>query len=108
MPKVSKAKKLVLVSAISTLVTGANKKAQVIQTTHNVVLNWVLCIHYLEQFQQNKEATIWALINSTSGVNAMTPAYVKKLGLYAQRTNVKAEKIDKLSLNMFEIVIRGF
>ena len=76
MSKISKAKKLVLVSATSALVTGASKKAP------EVVLDWVPCIYYLVQFRKDKEgAIIQALINSGSKVNAMTPAYTKQLGL---------------------------
>ncbi len=35
-----------------------------------------------------------ALINSGSEVNAMTLAYIAKLGLITQKTNVGAQKID--------------
>ena len=38
----------------------------------------------------------------------MTPAYTKKLGLRTWRTDVAAQKIDRLSLNMFGMVIAGF
>ena len=44
MPESSKAKKLVSVLAISTLVTGANKEAQVIQKV--IALDRVSCIYY--------------------------------------------------------------
>ena len=37
-------------------------------------------MHYPVQFQKDKKATIWALINSGSEVKAMTIAYAKKLG----------------------------
>ena len=37
-------------------------------------------IHYLVQFKTDKKATIRALIDSGSKVNAMTLAYAKQLG----------------------------
>ena len=48
------------------------------------------------------------MIDSGSEVNAMTPAYTKQLGLWIQRTNVKAQKIDSSSLATYEIVIAAF
>ena len=84
MPRAFKAKKLVLVMATFASVTGANKEAQLTQMTQKrkeVILDQVLCIHYLVQFWKNKEATIWALIDSGSDVNAITAAYAIKLGL---------------------------
>ena len=110
MPKTSKAKKLVSISAISTSVIGASKEAQVIQATQKrkeVILYWVSCIHYPVQFRKDKE-TIRALIDFGSEVNAMIPAYAKKLGLQTWRTDVKAQKIDKSSLDTFGMVIAGF
>ena len=83
--------------------TGANKEAQKV-----IVLDRVLCIYYLVQFRKNKEATIWALIDWTSKVNAMTPAYAKQLGLYVQKIDVGAQKIDCSLLRTFGIVLAGF
>ena len=96
MPKASKAKKLVSVLAISASVTGANKEAQVIQVTQGreeVILDQVPCIHYLFQFQKGKEASIWALIDSGSEVNAMNSAYAKKLGFRIWKTDIGAQKL---------------
>ena len=45
----SKAKKLVLVLATFALVTSTSKKAP------DVVLDWILFIHYLVQFQNDRE-----------------------------------------------------
>ena len=58
------------------LVIGTSKEAP------KVILDWVPYIHYPVQFCKDKE-TIQALINSGSEINAMTPAYAKKLGLQA-------------------------
>ena len=102
MSQATKVRKLVPVSATSTSVTEANKKAQ------KVILDRVPCIHYPMQFQKDKGATIWALIDLDSEVNAMTPAYAKQLGLQIQRTDVGAQKIDGSLLRIFGMVIAGF
>ena len=99
----SQAKKLVLVSATSALVTGASKEPQKV-----IVLDRMPCIYYPVQFRKDKGATIWALIDSASKVNAMTPAYAKQLGLQVRKTDVGAQKIDGLSLRTFEMVITCF
>ena len=68
------AQKLVSVLAISTLMTGTRKEA--------LVLERVSYIYYPVQFKKNTNKTqVQALIDSRSEVNAMTPAYVSKLGL---------------------------
>ena len=106
----SEAKKLVLVLATSALVTGASKEGEVTQATQKgkeVILDRVPCIHYQVQFRKDKE-TIRALIDSGSEVNAMTPAYAKKLGLRTQKTDGGAQKINESSLDTFEMVIAGF
>ena len=84
--------------------TGASKEAQV---TQEDALDWVPCLHYLVHFRKDKGATIQALIDSGSEVNAMTPAYTKKLGLQTQRTDVGAQKIDGSNLDTFGMVIAG-
>ena len=101
MLRTSEAKKPISVLATSAPVIGANKKAS------KAILDWVPCIHYSIQFCKDKE-TIRALIDSGSEVNAMTPANAKKLDLRTQKTNVRAQKIDGSSLDMFGIVIAGF
>ena len=52
-------------------VTSANKEIE------RVILDWVPYIYYLVQFRKDNEATIWALIDSGSKMNAMTPVYTK-------------------------------
>ena len=49
----------------------------------------ILCIHYPVRFQEDQEQ-IRALLNSGSEVNAMSPAYTKRLCLKTQKTNVGA------------------
>lgn len=38
----------------------------------------------------------------------MNSAYIKKLELYMQKINVSAQKIDRSSLNTFEMAIASF
>ena len=66
------------------------------------------CIYYPIQFRKDKGVTIWALIDSGSKVNAITLAYSKQLGLHIWKTNVWDQKIDRLLLRTFGIVIAGF
>ena len=60
-------KKLVLVLATSTSMTGASEKA----------LERVSCIYYPVQFKDTDKAPMQALINSGSEVNAIYPSFVK-------------------------------
>ena len=62
----------------------------------------VPCIHYPIRFQEKQ---VRALLNSGSKVDAMSPAYAKKLGLKTWKTNVGAQKIDGSTLETFGIVI---
>lgn len=48
---------------------------------------------------------VQALINSESKVNTMTSAYVTKLDLWTQKTNVDTQKIDSSVLATYGIVI---
>ena len=79
----------------SALVTEASKEAQ------KIILDWEPCIYYPVQFRKDKKATIRALIDLDSKVNAMTPAYAKQLGLHVQKTDVGAQKIDGSLLRTF-------
>ena len=72
-----------------------------------VVLEKVSCIHYPIWFQESQEQ-VMALLNSGSKVNAMSPAYAKKLGLKIWKTNIGAQKIDGFALEIFKMVIADF
>ena len=48
------------------------------------------------------------MLNSGSKVNAMSPAYAKRLGLKTRKTNIKAQKIDGSAFETFEMVIADF
>ena len=43
-----------------------------------------------------------------SKVNAITPAYIAKLGLKVQKTDIGAQKIDGSTLDIFEMVLANF
>ena len=65
----------------------------------------VPCIHCPVQFQGEQ---VRALLDSGRKVNAMSPAYAKRLGLKTRKTNVGAQKIDGSVLETFEMVIADF
>ena len=103
MPYVRQAKKLVLVSTTSLLVTGASSKAPKV-----TLLNRVSCICYPVQFCKDKGKDVLALLNSGNEVNAMTPAYSAHLGLKVRMTDVGIQKIDKYLLASYGMVIATF
>ena len=65
----------------------------------------VPCIYYPVRSQEEQ---VRALLNSGSKVNAMSPAYAKKLGLKTWKTNVGAQKIDGSALEIFGMIIADF
>ena len=96
----SRAKKLVSVPVTFSSMTKASKE-------EHVTLERVPCVHYPLHFRKNT-ADVRALIDSGSEVNAMTPAYSSKLGLWVYRTNVGAQKIDSSTLQTFGMVLANF
>ena len=70
-----------------------------------MALQRVLYIYYPIRF---KKKEVQALIDSGSKVNAITPAYALRLGLWVYRTNIGAQKIDGSTLEIFEIVLTSF
>lgn len=71
------------------------------------LLKHIPCIYYPLRFSKNK-SKVKALIDSDSEVKVMTLAYVKKPGFWTQKTNVRAEKINRSSLATFKMVIAKF
>ncbi len=55
-----------------------------------------------------KSAKVKVLINSGSEVNAITPAYIAKLGLITQKTSVEVSKIDGSPLETYGIALASF
>lgn len=74
-------------------------------TAYPEILQRVLYIWYPVQFQAQQ---FEALIDSGSEVNAMTPAFVAKLGLLTRPTSVGIQKIDGSLLAMHGMVVASF
>lgn len=55
-----------------------------------------------------KQELVQAFINSNSEINAITPVYVKKLGLWIRKTDVSIQKIDGITLVTYDMVIANF
>ena len=72
------------------------------------VLSKVPCICYFVQFRNDKNKDVLALLNSGNEVNAMTLAYMAHLGLKVRVTNIGAQKIDGLLLDIYNMVIAAF
>ena len=120
-------KKLVSVLVTSTLVTRTRKKtvetaealetAKVIETAetdkdgkknkskYQKHFARVLCIRYLINF---KKKSVLALLDLSSKVNAVNSAFTKELGLPIRPTDVGAQKIDKITLDIHGIIVAAF
>ena len=98
MPKVSKVKKLVLVLATSTSMTGAREET----------LKRISYIHYLVQFKNMNEAQVQALVDSGSEVNTIYLSFTKQLGLPIRPTDVRDRKIDNTTLDIYGMVLAAF
>ena len=76
------------------------------------MLKRVSCIYYPVQFQEDPgredQEQVRALLNIGSEVNAMIPAYAKRLGLKTRKTDVGAQKIDDSALETFGMMIADF
>ena len=96
-----KAKKLAVVLATSSSVTATS----MLNTLWP--LERVPYIHHLLHFQKNLRE-IRVLIDLSSEVNAMTPAYAAKLGLRVRETNIGAQKIDGSTFDTFGMVLANF
>ena len=48
------------------------------------------------------------MLDNGSEVNAISPAFTQKLGLYIRKTNVKAQKIDSSTFETFRMMIAEF
>lgn len=70
-------------------------------------LECVPCIQYPVRFKKN-EFNIQILINSSSKVNIMAPAYTVSLGLKIWPSNIRAQKIDCSTLQTFGMVLANF
>lgn len=64
-----------------------------------------MCVYYLIRF---KKKEVQALINSGSEVNVIIPAYTLKLGFWARKPNVGAQKIDGSTFQLFKMILASF
>lgn len=72
-----------------------------------LLLESLLYIYYPLQFKKDP-AKVLALLDSSSEVNAKTPAYAAKLGFKVQLTNINNQNIDGSTLENFGIVLASF
>ena len=91
------------VSANSTPLTVAREEAVDKNLGSNFIR--VLCIQYSINFKQK---FMLALLNSGNKVNAIHPTFVKELGLLIKSTNIRVQKIDGITLDIFRMVVAAF
>ena len=87
------------------MVAEANKEVEAEDGA--VQLERVRCIHYPICFQKDS-AGVETLLDSSGKINAMTPAFVSKLGLKVCSTDVGAQKIDGFILQTFGMILASF
>lgn len=66
-----------------------------------------MCIYYPLHFWKDTKG-VRDLIDWGSKVNVITLAYVAILGLKVQETNIRAQKVDGSTLDIFEMVLADF
>ena len=115
----TRCKKLVLVFAISTQVTKAGKKTELVDAAgtgkdgknsngeYPENLAQVPCIRYPITFWK-KSLPVLALFNSDNKVNAIHLTFTKELGLFIRDTDLGAQKIDSNILDTYEIVLAAY
>ena len=96
-------KKLVIVSATSTLVTVAREEAVGKNLESN--LAGVPCIRYPINFRKK---SVLILLDSGSEINAIHPAFAKELGLPIRPTDIGAQKINSTMLEIYGMVVAAF
>lgn len=84
------------------LIIEAKKKADLI-----LLLKNMLYIYYSFRFKKS-QVKIYALINSDNKMNDIVIAYMAKLGLKIQLIDVKIQKIDCSTLEIFDMVLVSF
>lgn len=70
-----------------------------------MLLEKIFSINSLLWFQKNEFQT---LINLGRKINTITLGYASKLGLKVCSTNIRAQKIDNSTLEMFGIILASF
>lgn len=87
---------LIVTSSLMTLIPSLDSSI--------LPLKYMPFIHYLFCFKKDYH-NIKILMNSGSEINAIIPAYTKKLGFQTWKTNLRAQKTDGFSLTLYGIVI---
>ena len=78
-------------------------------SSKEVVLERIPYIHYPVRFLEGQgQEQIKVLLDSGNKINAMSLAYVERLGFKIWKTNVKVQKIDDSALKTFRMVIADF
>ena len=96
-------KKLVTASTTSTPVTVAREEG--VGENLGANLMQLPCIRYLINFGKK---SVLALLDSSSEVNAVHPAFAKELGLPIGPTDVGAQNIDDTMLETYGMVVAAF
>lgn len=66
-------------------------------------------IWYPVQFERISQTDkVRSLINSRNEINTMIPAYTAKQGFSIQKTSIRAQKIDGLALEIYNMVSASF
>lgn len=94
------------------LMTQVGTKAKAVTPTPAVnnltwLLKHVLYIYYQVHFKRD-QANVQALLNFSSGINAMSSIYTAKLGLKIRLTNIKAQKVNGSMVETFKMVLASF
>ena len=89
--------------------TGAGKDGKKSEGDKNLRSNLaqVLCIRYPVTFQK-KSVLMSTLFDLSSKVNTIHLTVAKELGFFIKPTDIEAEKIDGITLDIFGIVVAAF
>ena len=94
-----------IMEAVETAGAGKNGKKSEGEYLKNLVQ--VPCIWYYIIFWK-KSVHVSALFDSDSKINTIHPTFVKELGLLIKQTDVGAQKVDGIILDIFGIVVAAF
>ena len=91
--------------AVKTAEANKNGKESRDKYPENLAQAW--CIWYPITFQK-KSMPMLVLFNWSSMVNAIYPTFAKRLGLFIKSTDIGAQKIDVITLDIYRIVVAAF
>lgn len=94
-------------SAKAAEVSEAGKDGEESEGKYLKNLIWVSCIWYPINFQK-KSIPVLVLFDSDSKINTIYPTFVKELSFFIRPTNIEAQKIDSIMLDIFEMVVVAF